>query len=83
MLVQPPLNVVCDPDVQCGAMFGGENVNPIIVVAYPSQKQSEMFRFAQHDRIARFDLQYLNRITCAVADSISASTPSLHQSLPQ
>ena len=43
MLVQTALNVVCDPDVQCVAMFIGENVHPVVVVAYASQKKSEMF----------------------------------------
>jgi hypothetical protein len=36
VLVQTALNVVCDPDVQCVAMFVGENVHPVVVVAYAS-----------------------------------------------
>jgi len=43
MLVQTALNVVRDPDVQCVAMFVGQNVHPVVVVAYASQKKSEMF----------------------------------------
>ena len=43
MLVQTALNVICDSDVQRGAMFVGENVHPVVVVAYSSQKESEMF----------------------------------------
>jgi hypothetical protein len=42
MLVQTALNVVRDPDVQCVAMFVGQNVHPVVVVAYASQKKSEM-----------------------------------------
>jgi hypothetical protein len=80
MLVQTALNVVCDPDVQCVAMFVGQNVHPVVVVAYASQKKLEMFCFAQHDRIAR--LSHSSFITCVFADSICASTPSLRRSPP-
>jgi hypothetical protein len=52
VLEQTAANVVCDTDVQRRAMFIGENVHPIIVVSHASQKESEMFRFAQHDRLA-------------------------------
>jgi hypothetical protein len=58
MLVQTALNIVCNPDVQRGAMFIGENVHPIVVVAYLSQKGSEMFRFAQHDKIQHFAAEH-------------------------
>jgi hypothetical protein len=50
MLVQTALNVICDSDIQRRAMFVRENVHPVVVVAYLSQKRSEMFRFAQHDK---------------------------------
>ena len=50
VLEQTATNVVCDPDVQRRAMFIAENVHPIIVVSHASQKESEMFRSAQHDR---------------------------------
>jgi len=43
VLVQTTLNVICDSDVQRGAMFVGKNVKPVVVVAYSSQKESEMF----------------------------------------
>jgi hypothetical protein len=39
VLEQTPAKVVCDPDIQRGAMFIGENVHPVIVVAHPSQKR--------------------------------------------
>ena len=34
MLVQPPRDVICNPDIQCGAVFVGENVHPIVVIAH-------------------------------------------------
>jgi hypothetical protein len=42
VLVQTPLNAICDSDVQRVAMFVGQNVHPVVVVAYASQKKSEM-----------------------------------------
>jgi hypothetical protein len=78
MLVRSPPNVVRDPDVQCGAVFGSENVHPVVVIAYLSQKESEMFRFAQHDKMLRF-----NHFTCAFAGRICASILLPHQSPPQ
>src|SRR5205823_5992694 len=56
MLVQMAANIVCVPYIQSCAMLVRKNVHPVIVVEHPSQKRSEMFRFAQHDRIARFKL---------------------------
>jgi hypothetical protein len=55
MLVQTTANVVCDPGVQSRAMFVRQNVDPVVVVAHASQRESEMFRFAQHDKIQRFN----------------------------
>jgi hypothetical protein len=37
MLVQPACDVTCNPDIQCGAVFVGENVDPIVVIAHATQ----------------------------------------------
>jgi hypothetical protein len=50
VLIQAADNVVSHPNIQRGAALIGEDVHPIIVVAHTSRIQSEMFRFAQHDR---------------------------------
>jgi hypothetical protein len=34
MLVQPARDVICDPDVQCRAVFVGQNVDPVVVIAH-------------------------------------------------
>jgi hypothetical protein len=37
MLVQPARDVICNPDIHCGAVFVGENVDPIVVIAHAIQ----------------------------------------------
>ena len=34
MLAQPAREVICDANVQCGAMLIGENVDPVIVATH-------------------------------------------------
>ena len=34
VLVQTTGDVICNPDIQCGAVFVGENVHPIVVIAH-------------------------------------------------
>ena len=50
MLPYAALQVVRHSDVQRRAMFVGKDIDPIAVIRHLAE-QSEMFRFAQHDRL--------------------------------
>jgi len=43
MLVQTPRNIIRDPNVQCGAMFVGWNVYPVVVIAHAGRNSQRCF----------------------------------------